>query len=165
MTPIGFPHSDIRGSMHASCSPRRFAGCCVLHRLSVPRHPPCALANLPSSSATDCSSSSTFRQIQKLPPAATRSFNLEDSRLHFEDCSSVCSSLSFLRLVDDTSPCLENGLDRPCLYGRRRRPRRRMSVMTSRFLNRLFSCQRTDSVDPSGIEPLTSCLQGRRSPS
>jgi hypothetical protein len=47
MTPIGFPHSDIRGSKHASCSPRRFAGCCVLLRLSVPRHPPCALNNLP----------------------------------------------------------------------------------------------------------------------
>ena len=47
MTPIGFPHSDIRGSKHASCSPRRFAGCCVLPRLSVPRHPPCALYNLP----------------------------------------------------------------------------------------------------------------------
>ena len=47
MTPAGFPHSDIRGSKHASCSPRRFAGCCVLLRLSVPRHPPCALSNLP----------------------------------------------------------------------------------------------------------------------
>lgn len=50
MTPTGFPHSDIRGSGHASCSPRRFAGCCVLPRLSVPRHPPCALINLPVAS-------------------------------------------------------------------------------------------------------------------
>lgn len=47
MTPGGLPHSDIRGSKPASGSPRRFAGCCVLLRLSVPRHPPCALANLP----------------------------------------------------------------------------------------------------------------------
>lgn len=50
MTPAGLPHSDICGSKLASSSPQRFAGCCVLHRLSVPRHPPCALCNLPNSS-------------------------------------------------------------------------------------------------------------------
>ena len=47
MTPAGLPHSDIRGSKLASSSPRHFVGCHVLHRLSVPRHPPCALAILP----------------------------------------------------------------------------------------------------------------------
>ena len=39
----GFPHSDIRGSLDICSSPRLFAACHVLHRLSVPRHPPCAL--------------------------------------------------------------------------------------------------------------------------
>ena len=39
----GFPHSDIRGSMDICSSPRLFAACHVLHRLLVPRHPPCAL--------------------------------------------------------------------------------------------------------------------------
>ena len=42
----GFPHSDIDGSLHAYCSPSRFAVCCVLLRLDVPRHPPDALASL-----------------------------------------------------------------------------------------------------------------------
>jgi hypothetical protein len=37
------PHSDIRGSPGARPSPRLFAACHVLHRLSVPRHPPDAL--------------------------------------------------------------------------------------------------------------------------
>ena len=60
MTPAGFPHSDIRGSKHASCSPRRFAGCCVLLRLSVPRHPPCALSNLPLL----CSSRDSLRCLE-----------------------------------------------------------------------------------------------------
>ncbi len=42
----GFPHSDILGSLLASNSPRLFAGSRVLHRLSTPRHPPCALGRL-----------------------------------------------------------------------------------------------------------------------
>ena len=39
----GFPHSDIRGSLAICAFPRLFAACHVLHRLLVPRHPPCAL--------------------------------------------------------------------------------------------------------------------------
>ncbi len=46
MTPAGLPHSDIPGSMRACRSPRLIAACCVLHRLSVPRHPPSTLSNL-----------------------------------------------------------------------------------------------------------------------
>ena len=39
----GFPHSDISGSVDICSSPKLFAAYHVLHRLSVPRHPPCAL--------------------------------------------------------------------------------------------------------------------------
>jgi hypothetical protein len=46
MTPAGLPHSDIPGSKRACRSPRLIAACCVLHRLSVPRHPPSTLSNL-----------------------------------------------------------------------------------------------------------------------
>ena len=46
MTPAGLPHSDIFGSMRACRSPKLIAACCVLHRLSVPRHPPSTLSNL-----------------------------------------------------------------------------------------------------------------------
>ena len=38
-----FPHSEISGSMDICSSPKLFAAYHVLHRLSVPRHPPCAL--------------------------------------------------------------------------------------------------------------------------
>ena len=44
--PAGFPHSDIRGSMDICSSPRLFAAYHVFRRLSVPRHPPCALSCL-----------------------------------------------------------------------------------------------------------------------
>ena len=42
----GFPHSDIHGSKPAFGSPWLFADRCVLLRLLVPRHPPCALFSL-----------------------------------------------------------------------------------------------------------------------
>ena len=42
----GFPHSDIPGSKPACGSPRLIAACHVLHRLLLPRHPPCALSSL-----------------------------------------------------------------------------------------------------------------------
>ena len=40
---VGFPHSEISGSKFARNSPKLIAACHVLHRLSVPRHPPNAL--------------------------------------------------------------------------------------------------------------------------
>ena len=46
MTLAGLPHSEIPGSMRACRSPRHIAACHVLHRLSVPRHPPSTLSNL-----------------------------------------------------------------------------------------------------------------------
>ena len=44
-----FPHSDIHGSKDICSSPWLFAAYHVLHRLSVPRHPPCALYSLTNS--------------------------------------------------------------------------------------------------------------------
>jgi hypothetical protein len=50
MTPAGLPHSETPGSTPACGSPRLFAAYRVLHRRSVPRHPPCALSSLGRSS-------------------------------------------------------------------------------------------------------------------
>ena len=44
--PAGFPHSEICGSMDMCSSPQLIAACHVFRRLSVPRHPPCALYSL-----------------------------------------------------------------------------------------------------------------------
>ena len=46
--PAGFPHSDIHGSKIICISPWLFAANHVFLRLSVPRHPPCALFCLTS---------------------------------------------------------------------------------------------------------------------
>ena len=42
----GFPHSEISGSTPVCGSPKLIAACHVLHRLILPRHPPCALSSL-----------------------------------------------------------------------------------------------------------------------
>src|SRR5690554_4302326 len=42
----GFPHSEISGSKHTYSSPEHIGVRPVLHRLLVPRHPPCALIHL-----------------------------------------------------------------------------------------------------------------------
>ena len=44
--PAGFPHSEISGSKDICSSPWLFAAYHVFLRLSVPRHPPCALSCL-----------------------------------------------------------------------------------------------------------------------
>ena len=43
---MGFPHSEIFGSKCVGNSPKLIAAYHVLHRLSVPRHPPNALVVL-----------------------------------------------------------------------------------------------------------------------
>ena len=45
-SPAGLPHSEIHGSMPICGSPWLIAACHVLHRLLMPRHPPCALVRL-----------------------------------------------------------------------------------------------------------------------
>ena len=56
----GFPHSEILGSMLMCSSPRLIAACHVLHRLLMPRHSPCALISLTSSTHTPYPSLSPF---------------------------------------------------------------------------------------------------------
>ena len=49
----GLPHSEISGSKPTRGSPELIAACYVLHRLSVPRHPPNALVMLDPYQKTD----------------------------------------------------------------------------------------------------------------
>ena len=44
--PVGFPHSEINGSLDICSSPSLIAAYHVFLRLLVPRHPPCALISL-----------------------------------------------------------------------------------------------------------------------
>src|SRR6185312_15393735 len=67
----GLPHSEIPGSTIARISPGLFAACHVLHRLSVPRHPPDAL-NLALEHRTQPQSPSPPQPPAQRPAAGTR---------------------------------------------------------------------------------------------
>ncbi len=74
----GFPHSDTRGSTIARISPRLFAACHVLHRLSAPRHPPDALVHAPDKDPTSGTNAAARAQGRgggrggRAPPRAAR---------------------------------------------------------------------------------------------
>ena len=83
MTPAGFPHSDISGSKPVSGSPKLFAAYHVLHRLSLPRHPPYALSSLTIKNCTIVANlRTTLHALHALPSTRTCSF-LPTSLLHY----------------------------------------------------------------------------------
>ena len=141
MTPIGFPHSDIHGSKHASCSPWRFAGCCVLLRLSVPRHPPCALSNLPC-----CVRPGTSH-------APVLHFFVSDTYL----TRSCVSSFLFLCLISALTRHDSSAMNRFLVTT----PDRSIKSLLVYGIN-LFCYQRTNcsNVGRSGLEPPASRLSG-----
>ena len=70
----GFPHSEIAGSKDICSSPALIAAYHVFHRLSVPRHPPCALCSMTTSlySVTTMGRSFSIRKkfrFKKLNPS------------------------------------------------------------------------------------------------
>src|SRR6266700_1076499 len=73
---LGLPGFPIRTSSDHSLvadSPRLIAGSNVLHRLLVPRHPPCALKNLATSHCR-CTTKNTTYMVSNLQE--------EDARVH-----------------------------------------------------------------------------------
>ena len=113
MTRIGLPHSEILGSKVVCTSPRLIAAYHVLHRLSVPRHPPYALISLTKTS---------FQQITTV----------------------LCkeSILQFGEFIPNS-----------------------YSIVKEQSGNSRKFCKNTTLVEITGIEPVTSGLQSRRSPS
>lgn len=90
----GFPHSDICGSKDICSSPQLFAAYHVFLRLSVPRHPPCALSCLTcshSSSVRNAGWSAVleyFYSFQRLTFVRLLSLTfINTSILHFFKCS------------------------------------------------------------------------------
>ena len=101
MTPAGFPHSDTPGSKSVCDSPRLIAAYHVLHRLLVPRHPPCALSSLTGISKVHslCLPSVSYSVVkersQRLRAACIRDDRLATSRMRnlYEVHSNPCGSV------------------------------------------------------------------------
>ena len=64
--PAGFPHSEIHGSRDICSSPWLFAAYHVFLRLSVPRHPPCALSCLTSFTVSIALETGSLRLITRI---------------------------------------------------------------------------------------------------
>src|SRR5689334_21965503 len=77
----GFSHSEISGSEPASGFPELIAAVHVLHRLSSPRHPPCALRSLTVPLRHASSSRPESERRCRLSPFATLT---EDVRIGSE---------------------------------------------------------------------------------
>ena len=155
---LGLPHSDIRESTNARFSSRLFAACHVLHRLSVPRHPPNALITLDLSPLTvltarrdkPCHANDKprrhfpFERYKVLPsPMARRRQNPRslDGDPRFTHIHNIKQQIS------DLFGSYPIGI---------------ASDRTLAFPD-LFPNHTTSLVEVNGIEPMTSCLQSTRS--
>ena len=156
----GFPHSEIRGSKLVRSSPRLIAAYHVLHRLRVPRHPPNALSAL-NRSHSPCPpdpGSKSEREPDGMPPAPHKRNGPSDPRAK-----------------------RRTGPERPVSHEIRPSQKGRTHLLFTMSQNRRSGDVPTANhpllgadapapppgpeVEPDGIEPTTSCLQSRRSPS
>ena len=156
--PAGLPHSEIPGSMDICSSPRLFAACHVLLRLLMPRHSPCALSSL------------TYRRFHS-DLSENSWFSLRIMQAYKDrNCMSPCilsnavpQSICFIILSHDAS-LLPYLLCHIVQFSRCRTPASLEARSKHSSSLKCFDPVST-LVEISGFEPLTSCLQGRRSPS
>ena len=147
MTPVGLPHSDISGSKRACRSPKLFAACHVLHRLSVPRHPPSTLSNL------------TIKCLD-LMRSAVESSKSDSSCILFYNPYSIVEELPIAKT--DAELRLSTALTADSRGHILRR-----GWLITRKGKRPFRLSHSDGlglVELIGIEPTTPCLQSRCSP-
>ena len=129
----GFPHSEIPGSKPARGSPGLIATCYVLHRLSVPRHPPNAL------------------------------LALEPRVSHAQTQARAGPAISARRTV---APPLDRGPPGPTpdLFTMSNNRAAEAADAYVVLPEPGVRYRRNALVEANGIEPMTSCLQSRRSP-
>ena len=148
----GFPHSEICGSKSARNSPRLIAACYVLHRLSVPRHPPNALRRL------------IRETVMRRDKPNALNFTTEHDR-RFTTTTILDSTHKDHRWNRRTLFTMTNshGAEAPTsgfLRTNTAHTSFRVRIQPSSSID--VSDRRM--VEVNGIEPMTSCLQSRRSP-
>jgi hypothetical protein len=153
----GLPHSEIPGSPIARISPGLFAACHVLHRLSVPRHPPDALS----------------LRLMLITPPRTGARPRTQAASH-EDTSSDTPCKLCLHLPTGEASLRRKGapLRQACPPRSHDKLSLHPSINIAARLARTVSFKSSPNADGggakmvevNGIEPMTSCLQSRRSP-
>ena len=191
--PAGLPHSEISGSKLICSSPKLIAACRVFHRLLMPRHSPCTLYSLTFCLVTFWFSNKKFLELCRLLrgincslfyPFLLKSFHklkcftslllawyfwyLDLALFSFQ--GAISNSFSEIRFQHSAFLNAEiqplnwwwaqvDSNHRPRAYQARALTCWAMSPSSKNggYIGLL--------VEINGIEPLTSCLQGRRSPS
>ena len=176
ITRRGFPHSDIPGSKLVCSSPRLIAAYRVLHRLLAPRHSPYALSSLIIGIETDTCRFENRRATVSLPTLTKHCACLWIGK------TTVCRIFSCQRATGGLRPAgpLSRSLagplaPTPLARGAHSAPKLAdtpfgapNSSPTHRWLasrSRGVSRARRRLVENTGLEPVTSWLQTRRSPS
>src|SRR6186713_1905028 len=151
MTRRGFPHSEIPGSKLVCSSPRLFAADRVLHRLLAPRHSPCALSSLTIG----------IQELTIDAPFALEAFaTVPLPNPHLENTARVL-------WIRKKLPFAEYSIDKE----HRRLPSTIAVTVITANLARVAPARhrapqsRKLVVENTGLEPVTSWLQTRRSPS
>ena len=159
---VGFPHSEIPGSKLIRSSPRLIAAYYVLHRLHTPRHPLDALKTLDRSHYLY---PQHHQQVALLYACCLRRRYGFLAKAH---------SLCVIRKKTNyhvAKLCLPEGVGSngttSDLFTMSKYPAVDPSGSTqpNLALSHAASCLARKLVEPDGIEPTTSCLQSRRSPS
>ena len=141
---LGFPiRTSPDRSLFAS-SPTLFAGYHVLHRLLPPRHPPYALIHL--TIQPQGVSRSYLQLITHINANATFSREISKNKLSLENLAS--NQKRIFRIVKEQPGLMGQASQIAVLPPQNSVPQGAAGL-----------------VEPTGIEPVTSCLQSRRSPS
>ena len=184
----GLPHSEMSGSKLARSSPDLFAAYHVLLRLSVPRHPPDALLRLDpcyqsaarrGNSEARNQKSETRSSRLKVPNSGNRSTKTPTN-------GNSPQQVTRVRIKPPLEPHQQEPAKRKPLRPQCHAPRTPPHPDDLGFAKPLHTVQeplvdpnskgpnqyktnhksRTPKlVEPTGIEPVTSCVQSRRSPS
>ena len=157
----GFPHSEIPGSKLMCSSPRLIAACHVLHRLSMPRHSPCALYSLTYRSlrsgslrimqASDSVHCSLCYPFKKVPQLKLCYLSVACSQFL------ACFTVQFSRC--SVSNLFQGQIEMLARLSKHFDP----SSKRLKFSLLPFFFKRKEVVGPSGLEPPTSRLSVVRS--
>ena len=158
ITPGGFPHSEIFGSTLVCSLPKLIAACRVLHRLLAPRHPPYALSSLTFNPRNRCR--------RRLPTRAKTGRKPPTPPEHLTHCV-LCGRKNY-RLQDIQLSKSRRRRSRFPAAGARTGAKNPSRTVRRTGRNRFGfrpAPNRTILVENTGLEPATSWLQTRRSPS
>ena len=161
----GLPHSEIPGSTIARISPGLFAACHVLHRLSVPRHPPDALpSRFSRHTQRQRPSSAAILSVQKTLRDGTHRPETPPLGATPAAASVAVTQLASSQLSINKHPAGLKPVGNSVILPRSLGWFRPLSAEL-RSACRAAIAEQSPGVEVNGLEPSTSGLQSRRSPS